>query len=694
MAVAGDPGPMNYTAAWMGHPFFSDGGEVGELMQRKDWSGSPLGPPERWPLALQSVVSLLLSSKFPMFVAWGDELGFLYNDAYSQILGVKHPAALGRRFQDIWAEIWTDLQPLIERALAGEASWLDDLPLTMNRHGYDEQTWFTFSYSPVRDEHGKVRGLFCACTETTDKVRAIRINEAERQRLQDMFAQAPGFMAMLSEPDHKFQLINEAYKRLIGGRDVTGMPVREALPELEGQGFFELLDDVYRSGEPFIGRQQPLLVRRSPGGPVEQAYVDFIYQPVRDSEGAVTGIFAEGYDVTEQRLAEDRLASHARTLETLNRTGAALASELDLDTIVQRVTDAGVSLTGANFGAFFYNIVDENGESLVLYRLAGADRSQFDQFGHPRATEVFKPTFDGTEIVRSDDITKDPRYGKNDPHFGMPKNHLPVRSYLAVPVKSRSGEVIGGLFFGHAEPGIFSDEHEALIRGIASQAAIAFDNARLFQEAQLEIKQRRRSEEQKNLLINELNHRVKNTLSIVQGLAQQSFKGDVSTDEARKAFDARLGALAAAHNLLTRKNWETALLSEIIADSVGATAGALASRITFDGPEVVLQPQTAVSLAMAVHELSTNAIKYGSLSNEQGIVCVEWTVDSEGAGPRLHLQWREKNGPPVKEPTRRGFGSRMIERGLAAELGGSVVLEFLPHGLCCRISAPLPENRL
>ncbi|MXP41078.1 PAS domain-containing protein [Altererythrobacter soli] len=670
--------------------FLAGGGSLGEMILALDWSTSPLGDPEGWPAPLKSVVSLMLNSKFPMFVAWGDELGFLYNDAYAPILGAKHPAALGQRFEEIWAEIWPDLGPLVDRALDGEASWLDDLPLTMKRHGYDEDTWFTFSYSPIRDEQGHVRGLFCACTETTEKVRAVRTIKSERERLENLFAQAPGFMAMVSGPSHTFELVNEAYQRLIGDRTLVGLPVREALPELEGQGFFELLDNVYRTGEPFVGRQQPLLVRRTPDGPIEQAYLDFIYQPVRDSEGAVTGIFAEGYDVTEQSLSEERMATHARVLETLNQTGAALASELDLDKIVQRVTDAGVALTGAQFGAFFYNTVDQNGEALVLYSLTGADRAQFDQFGHPRATEVFKPTFDGTAIVRSDDITKDPRYGKNDPHFGMPRGHLPVRSYLAVPVQSRTEGVIGGLFFGHEKPGRFLDSHVELIRGIAAQAAIAFDNARLYREAQVEIEQRKKAEQRQSLLINELNHRVKNTLAIVQGLAQQSFKGKLPVEAAREAFDARLGALAAAHNLLTRKNWETALLSEIISDSVSATTGALSSRVTLEGSEVVLPPQTAVSLTMAVHELCTNAIKHGALSNDTGTIAVRWEVTPGVSGPRLYLEWKEAGGPPVAAPTRRGFGSRMIERGLAAELHGSVTLEFAPDGLRCTIDAPLP----
>ncbi|WP_246498198.1 PAS domain-containing protein [Microvirga soli] len=143
-------------------------------MRSHDWSGSPLGAPETWPQSLRSVVGLLLGSKFPMFVAWGPELGFLYNDPYAEILGAKHPAALGQRFHDIWSEIWPDISPLIDAALAGEATYRENLPLLMNRKGFDEQTWFTFSYSPVRDESGQVAGMFCAVAETTSQILAER----------------------------------------------------------------------------------------------------------------------------------------------------------------------------------------------------------------------------------------------------------------------------------------------------------------------------------------------------------------------------------------------------------------------------------------------------------------------------------------------------------------------------------------
>jgi PAS domain S-box-containing protein len=189
-------------------------------------------------------------------------------------------------------------------------------------------------------------------------------------------------------------------------------------------------------------------------------------------------------DITEIHLAREALRQESEALEVLNRTAAQVAAELDLANVVQLVTDAGVKLTDARFGAFFYNTVNEAGESLMLYTLSGADRADFERFGHPRATPVFAPTFKGEGVVRSDDITADPRYGKNAPNRGMPEGHLPVRSYLAVPVASRSGEVIGGLFFGHPDAGVFTEASERLMLGLAGQAAVAIDNARLFETAQ------------------------------------------------------------------------------------------------------------------------------------------------------------------------------------------------------------------
>ena len=298
--------------------FLSNGGQTGVLMRAHDWSRSPLGPPASWPHSLRSIVGVLLNSKFPMFVAWGPELCFLYNDVYSEILGDKHPAALGGRFRDIWAEIWNDIEPSVEQALQGQASFHDNLPLTMHRKGYDEQTWFTFSYSPVRDETDQVIGMFCACTETTEQVLAERHRTQELERLQRLFQQAPGFIAVLREPTHTFYIANDAYCRLVGHRDLIGKTVREALPELEGQGFFEQLDEVYATGRPFFGNELKAMLQRQPNGALEERFVSFIFQPTLDHQGNVVGIFVEGSDVTESIQVRQALQKSESNLKTAN----------------------------------------------------------------------------------------------------------------------------------------------------------------------------------------------------------------------------------------------------------------------------------------------------------------------------------------------------------------------------------------
>jgi PAS domain S-box-containing protein len=302
-------------------------------------------------------------------------------------------------------------------------------------------------------------------------VRIERELEAERKSLKLMFEQAPGFIAMLSGPEHRFTMVNEAYRTLVDRRDVVGRTVAEALPEVVEQGFVGLLDRVYASGEPHIGRGALVNLQHGPDGVLAERYLDFIYQPIVAGDGATTGVFIQGHDVTEQHETENAIRAESRKLDVLNRTGAALAAELNVDKIVQIATDACTEIVDAEFGAFFYNVVNDKGESYMLYALSGVSREHFDKFPMPRNTALFEPTFKGTDVVRSDDIRKDPRYGKNEPHYGMPKGHLPVRSYLAVPVAARSGEVIGGLFFGHAEPAKFVDDHEELLTGIAGQAA-------------------------------------------------------------------------------------------------------------------------------------------------------------------------------------------------------------------------------
>ena len=301
--------------------FLTGGGQTGALMRSLDWSRSALGAPAQWPQSLSAVVGLMLNTSFPMFVAWGPQLSFLYNDAYAEILGAKHPAALGQPFRTVWSEIWDGIFPIVQQAMAGQSTYHKDLPLEVLRKGFLEQAWFTFSYAPMRDPSGTVAGMYCAVTETTEQVMAETHRAQEVDRLRQLFYQAPGIIAVLRGRDHVFEIANEAYLELIGERgDIIGKPVRDVLPDIEGQVFFDLLDRVYATGEPFIGREISVMLKRSSDGAVEQRYVNFVYQPTRDHLGQVSGIFVEGSDVTDAVLANVALRANEQRLRDLVNT--------------------------------------------------------------------------------------------------------------------------------------------------------------------------------------------------------------------------------------------------------------------------------------------------------------------------------------------------------------------------------------
>lgn len=289
------------------------GGGMGALMRAYDWSSTSLGPQEHWPQPLLTLVRVMLNSRQPMFIAWGPDRTLVYNDTYAPMLGERHSAALGRPFFETWPKVRDEVGSLMDRVFAGEPVHMDDLQLTLHRNGYPEETHFAFSYTPVPGDDGAVVGLFCACTETTRQVLAERQAASERLRQQALLQQMPGFVAVLRGPSHVFEYVNDAYNVVAGRRDYIGRNVREVFPELVGQGFYELLDHVFSTGEPFTARALPIRLV----GEDADRHLDFLYQPIRDASGAVTGIFAGGYEVSDQIRSQAALAESESRYRTL-----------------------------------------------------------------------------------------------------------------------------------------------------------------------------------------------------------------------------------------------------------------------------------------------------------------------------------------------------------------------------------------
>ncbi|MDB5703201.1 MAG: pas sensor protein [Sphingomonas bacterium] len=263
-------------------------------------------------------VDLVLASPVAMTVLWGPDLIQLYNASYSAIAGPRHPQALGQPTRECWPEVWDFTAPIYEAVLHGETRSFQGQLLLLARHGVPEEAWFDLAYSPLRDDDGNNAGILVVVTETTRQVLAERKVASEIDRQRRLFEQAPGFICISSGPEHVYVFGNQAYERLIGHRDYIGKTVRAAMPEIEGQGFFELLDKVYATGEPFVAEHLPASIQGSPGGPSEERFVDFVFAPVIDDAGRVSGIITQGHDVTDAYRAREALLDSERRLRDVN----------------------------------------------------------------------------------------------------------------------------------------------------------------------------------------------------------------------------------------------------------------------------------------------------------------------------------------------------------------------------------------
>jgi PAS domain S-box-containing protein len=298
-----------------GAPGFLDGvaGEMATLIRGFDWSATSIGSIASWPQSLRSIVEFLVRSRAPIVLLWGVDGVMIYNDAYTGFVG-SGPTKLGMNVVDAWPEVADFNRNVMRVGLGGGSLSYKDLELTLFRDGRAEAAWMNLEYSPVIDETGRPAGVIAFVVETTARVKAIRRLAVERERQQRLLQQMPGFAAVMRGPEHVFEYVNDAYVRITGRSDYIGKTVREALPDVAGQGFFELLDHVYASGQTHVARAMELRLEGSQG----TQYVDFVYQPVRDDAGAITGIFVGGYEVTEAHRTAAALRDSEARLRALN----------------------------------------------------------------------------------------------------------------------------------------------------------------------------------------------------------------------------------------------------------------------------------------------------------------------------------------------------------------------------------------
>lgn len=454
------------------------------------------------------------------------------NAAYEQATLRSKAELIGQKLFDLFpneGESGRRLRASFERVFeTGEADTLAyipyDIPVPSEQGGGFEERYWTAVHTPLTDDEGKVVHVVQNTVDVTDIVRlrqaaslpfrvlagetqlierareaedAHRALLAESEDFRRMFQQAPGFIAVMSGPEHVFTFTNDSYRKLIGERDVIGLTVKQALPEIAGQGFFEMLDSVYRTGDPVGGEGVRVMIQQKLEGEPTESFIDFSYKAIKDAEGRISGVFVQGMDRTE-------------AVCTLRR---------------------------------------------------------------------------------------------------------------------------------------------------------------------------------QRLLLDELNHRVKNTLATVQSIASQTLRSARDINSARKNFEARIIALSKAHNLLSARHWGSTDLKAIVDQELSVYGR---ERIATDGPSVMLNPKASIAVAMLLHELSTNAARYGSLSVRGGRVSTTWSVRGDNGNEMLSLSWSEMGGPPVSRPDHQGFGSRMIERVATGELGGRFSADYPPEGF--RFSLDIPVS--
>ncbi len=689
------------------------------------------------------------SAPVAVWVTRLDRTRSFVNRAYVEFLNVSYDEAL--RFD--WRTIIhpDDAAQILQQSIAGEAR-LETFDLEGRYRNFKgEWRWLHSTSSPRRDAQGRHIGFIGVAHDVTEAKEAeLSLREREAQLSAFISQSTAGFSQV--DMEGRFTLVNDRFCEIAGWsrEELMGMRMLDIThPDDRGTNA-QLFERTVREGTPYAHEKRYV---RKDGGVV---WVNNSVSVIRRPEGEPFGVLAVTLDVTGRRAAEARLRKSEESLRLATESAGMASWELDLETMQGEWSPNRFDLLGmarradsrAGFDAWLERVHPEDREMVrsaaqrcfrtgtpytIEYRVLRADNGEerwLQSHGSRIDYEDKRPSrFVGVSFDITDRKRAEAELRESEARFRTifeQANDFLITTTLDQKITSVNPAVIEAL--GYAEEELigasiddFMDPDQLAIaleafdqkmrEGGSTRLTIAVRardgrpliweiNSQLTTDAEgkptalhaigRDMTEAKRAETHLRLLVDELNHRVKNMLAIVQGVAQQSFKAGADPLAARAAFEGRLAALAEAHNLLTREHWGAVSMAQIIGDAVAPHGDA--ARFELDGPDLPILPKTAITLALAIHELATNAVKHGALSRPEGRVAIRWARVERDHAARLSLVWEERGGPRVEVPARRGFGTRMIERGLAAEFGGTVSIDFRPEGLVCTVEAPLPEG--
>lgn len=639
--------------------FVAGGGEMGERIRAHDWAATPFGPLATWPQSLRSALSICLNSQFPTAIYWGPDLRVLYNDAWAPIPGPRHPDALGQPAKQLWADIWHVIGPQLERVMTGEGFAAYDQMLPMQRFGSVEETYWNYNFSPIRGEHGGVCGVFNSGSETTASVLAAR-------RLKT-FVELADRLRDLSDP----AAVKAAAVSVINAHTA---PLRCAYAELDERGE-AVVTGFTAAGE--YASDRPLAVAAHG---LRQALAGGGVLAVEDvGEHPLTKPDLEGYEAT-------KIAALAAA--PIIRNGGLAAAFIMLSPEPRRWSEAETDLA-AEAAERIWNAV-ERARAETAWRESEA-RFQFAR--------------NASHIIGAWDYDVPNNRVYADPSFARLYSVAPEAAGAGVAVEAFVegihpddrdwvGEKIAAILTTGGE---FAEEYRVVPedgeRWVYARGHCYLDEARQpvrFPGVVVDITERKEAENLQRLLVRELHHRVKNNLATVQSVVNFTLRTSNDMAQFRKAIGERIESLARTHELLAGREWRGAPVGAIFRAELRPYDDG--ERVRLDGPDISLPPDLTAALAMAAHELATNAAKHGSLSGETGRVDIIWRIEPSGEGRDLHIDWVESGGPEVTPAERRGFGMILLEQLLGKQLGGSVTVDPRAEGVRVHIVAAAPET--